>query len=321
MACKYGSEPKPNSPPITWISYRDLLSCNGQEGEPWYCNLIVDIPNLLNLKNTNNFCTNPQPVDPGYPTYADVISGQSLAKLTQKAEHMAWGGLCQCKLPPPPSVGFKDFPVLVPAKDECTAEIAFTFYRDYTVSQSNEDRGKSYSGIPSKGVIINSSPNGSKNFTAASGYEKFPEYSEQTDTYNFQVTFFAEDIPGVDLGEYGIAIYLLLITYNPTSLEGSSLRLKSSTESPISFFYNYLNPCDNPPKDPPKDPPPNIPPPPDVCCPPKPVDLTDIYNRLNELQALIEQLPPPPIIGSSSIETSDKPFGVYLRDEGASDNG
>lgn len=313
MPCKYGSQSASGSPATTWISDRDLLGCNGQPDEPWYCELVIDMPNILNFKVTADWCALPQPIDPGYPNFGDVVQGQLINMLKQKAESIAWGNLCQCKPPPPPPPGSKDFPVSIPLKEDCTGEAGFTWYRDFTKGQDGDQRGIFHSGISPKGVVVTTNSLGRKDFKADIGYQIMQVAGDMTDIYPVTRTYIGQRIEGSDLGEYGIETFTYSFVYNPLNLEGSSLRLKTSARSPVGFFYNFLNLCDTPSKEPPKEPPPGVPPPPNVCCAGAPPDLSVIYKRLAELEALIASLPKPPLIGSSSIEDAHRSFGVYLR--------
>lgn len=312
MVCPYGSEPNLNAPSTTWLSYRDLLGCNGQPNEPYYCALMVDFPNLLALKDTSEFCAMPQPIDPGAPTTADYFTWDNvLAKLVQIAEHKAWSGLCHCKAPPPPDDNStpydKDFPVRIPASPECLGEAAFAYYVRHEIDKPDI----TITGFPEQALGYIAHPDGRGELTYSKGY-----YEQKSDThtnsydYVFGTKLLVSSELSPPISTPAFTLHIMIVLYNTSQLVDGFLKLKYSDESPIKLISNYLYPCpknDNPP------PPPGLPPPPDACCPTKPPDLSDIYQALQSLSERIDRIPPNPIIGNVSIESADNPFGVRVR--------
>lgn len=302
MACPHGSEPRPSAPEFTWISYRDLLDCNGQPGEPWYCNLIPAIPNPLNFKVVADFCTSPQPPLPEYPTFIDAVVNAAPFRLVEIAEHKAWNKLCRCKLPPPPP---KQPNLLMPERPDCYCDVTFAYYRLIDNSGELLEIG----GGEGPTIDVNS-------YT----YHQFGR-NERTRTYGTtaqfreydSVLYFSNTDPESTNRKEN---YSFSGQYNQEAIARGDYNFSFDATEPYEILNNFCScpPIDEPP--PPRDPPEGVPPPPDVCCPVKPPDLRDIYEKIAELEARINQLKGPPILGEQSIESPGNPYGIRIRYQG-----
>jgi hypothetical protein len=298
-----------------------LLGCNGQPGEPWYCNLLVDLPNLLTLKNVSNFCGDNQPLDPGFPDYADFLVGHAIEKLGMKAESMAWAGLCVCKPEdpptdnPPPPPGFKDFPVKIPRKPNCFGNAQFAFYNDRSYPYQGQEN-RIIAGLP-PGLVKETLPGGCLRWD---GDAITLNYGFHSHDFNFEdqqwTTYYygevAHDDPTGNT-HYGYYVTSMVKGYGGSDLTQKLLRMKQYPNYPLQLIASCLDPCPEDPPPPPPDRPPEIPPPPNGCCPPSPADFAPLIDLINQLQEQINNLRQAPIIGESRLESPDEPYGVYIR--------
>lgn len=307
-SCPHGSEPKEGAPPYTWINYRDLLGCNGGDSEPWYCSLIIDIPNLLNFRNTQEFCSSPQPPKNNI-SENDLLFNAYIPKLIENAEHNAWSGICQCKVPPPPdeneeppaSPYDKPFQVEVPNKPECSCNYLLSFWGGQGLPGQKP---------PAPGRVPQALVEGALYSDTVTDFTDFPTTVGNATLASY--TFYAYDD-----GEPPDKLYYQWVvsgSYSGTDLQAGILNIPVSADNPWAIVSNDCDFC------PVEDPelPPGLPPPTDACCPvdiPEVPDLTEIYQRLDWLEAAIANLPLPIQIGTISVETEEIPYGVYERVE------
>lgn len=306
--CPHGSEPQPGAPPFTWVNYRDLLGCNGGENEAWFCPLLIDFPNLLNFKNTESFCSAPQPEY--YNISADdLLFNGHIPKLISNAEHSAWAGICQCKTPPEPpdeppqnDPPFdKPFQVQVPNREGCTCLLIVAFWGGQVQGQGQVN--------PKAGRVPQGLRDGALYSDSQSTIHSFP--TTFGEIYANYVYFAYDEGEPPNTLYYHYEVYR---DYTVSDTQAGIINIPVSNQNPWAVVQNECEFCPN---DEPE-PPPDTPPPPDACCPvdiPEPPDLFSIYQRLDWLEAAIANLPLPVRIGTISVETEEIPYGVYERVE------